>query len=80
MATVGLDTTITQALSGLQVGIDQARSAAGDVARLTIGSQTVQDTIKPLLDLQQSEQAVALNTKIIQAEDENLGRFIDEQV
>ena len=76
---IGIDTTITQALSGLQVGVDQARSAAGEVAKLTIGSRTVQDTIKPLLDLQQAEQTVALNTKIIQAEDENLGRFIDER-
>ena len=76
----GLDQTLSSALSGLQVGVDRARSAAGEVARLTTGSETVRDTVKPLLELQKSEQEVSVATKIIKAQDENLGRFVDETV
>ena len=76
----GLDQTLTQALSGLQVGIDRARSAADDVARLTTGSDTVRDTVRPLLELHKAEHEVSVGTKIIKAQDETLGRFIDETV
>ena len=73
-----LTTTLTSALEGLQVGMNKARSAAGEVAKLTTGSQTVQDTVRPLLKLQEAEQDVAVTSKVIKTEGETLGRFVDE--
>lgn len=75
-----LTATLTSALSGLQAGINNARSAASEVAKLTTESESVRDAIKPLLDLQQAEQTTAVAAKVIKAEDETLGRFIDETV
>lgn len=75
-----LASTLTTALSGLQVGVNKARAAAGEVAKLTTESETVRDTVKPLLDLQQAEQEVAIASKVVKAENETLGRFIDETV
>ena len=75
-----LASTLTTALSGLQVGVNKARSAAGEVAKLTTESETVRDTVKPLLDLQQAEQEVAVASKVVKAENDTLGRFIDESV
>ena len=76
----GMSSTIIDALSNLQVGIRNARSAAGEVAKLTTGSKVVQDTVRPLLKLQQSEQEVAVGSKVVQVENETLGRFVDETV
>lgn len=73
-----LSTSLTAALSGLQVGINRARAASGEVAKLTTESDTVKDTVRPLLALQQAEQEVAVSTKVIKADDETLGRFVDE--
>ncbi len=75
-----LTTTLTSALSGLQVGISNAQAAAGEVAKLTTGSETVQDTVRPLLNLQEAEREVAINSKVVKTEGETLGRFIDETV
>ena len=75
-----MTSTLTAALSGLQVGVKDARSAAGEIAKLTTGSKNVQDAVKPLLSLQQAEQDVAIASKVVKAEDENLGRFVDETV
>ena len=75
-----LTTTLTSALSGLQAGVNNARSAASEVAKLTTESESVRDTIKPLLELQQAEQTTAIAAKVIKAEDETLGQFIDETV
>lgn len=72
-----ISTSLTSALSGLQVGVNKARTAAGDVAKLTTGSENVQDAIRPLLSLQQSEQEISAASKIVKAED-GLGRFVDE--
>lgn len=72
-----ISTSLTSALSGLQVGVNRARTAAGDVAKLTTGSENVQDAIRPLLSLQQSEQEISAASKIVKAED-GLGRFVDE--
>ena len=69
---------LTSALSGLQVGINQARAAAGEVAKLTTGSDAVRDTVRPLLELQQAEQNVASSSQVVKAEDDTLGRFVDE--
>ena len=73
-----ITSTLTAALSGLQVGVNRARAAASDVAKLTTGSDSVRDTVRPLLALNQAEQEVAVSTQIVKAEDESLGRFIDE--
>ena len=73
-----LSTSLTAALSGLQVGINRARAASGEVANLTTESDTVRDTVRPLLAMQQAEQEVAVSTKVIKADDETLGRFVDE--
>ena len=73
-----MTTTLTSALSGLQVGINQARSAAGEVAKLTTGSDSVRDTVKPLLELNQAEQQVSVSSNVVKAEDDTLGRFVDE--
>ncbi|MDH5599720.1 MAG: hypothetical protein OEY78_00320 [Gammaproteobacteria bacterium] len=73
-----LSTSLTAALSGLQVGINRARAASGEVAKLTTESDTVKDTVRPLLAMQQAEQEVAVSTKVIKADDETLGRFVDE--
>ena len=75
-----IQSTLTNALSGLQVGMSRARSAAGEVAKLTTGSDAVRDTVRPLLELQKSENEVAVATKVIQVENDTLGRFIDEKV
>ena len=75
-----LTTTLTSALSGLQVGINKAQSAAGEVAKLTTGSETVQDTVRPLLNLQEAEQQVAVTSKVVKTEGEVLGKFVDETV
>lgn len=75
-----LTSTLTAALSGLQVGINNARSAAGEVEKLTTGSKSVQDTVRPLLQLQQAEQEVSVASKIVQVENDTLGRFVDETV
>ena len=73
-----ITSTLTSALSGLQVGVNRARAASGEVARLTTESDSVRDTVRPLLALNQAEQEVAVSTQIVKAEDESLGRFIDE--
>lgn len=73
-----ITSTLTSALSGLQVGMNRARAASSEVARLTVGSDSVRDTVRPLLALHQAEQEVAVSTQIVKAEDESLGRFIDE--
>lgn len=70
--------TLTSALSGLQVGVNKAREAAGEVARLSTGSKSVQNAVNPLLKLQQGEQEVATASKVIKTENDTLGRFIDE--
>lgn len=75
-----MTSTLTAALSGLQVGVKEARNAAGEIAKLTTGSKNVQDAVKPLLSLQQAEQDVAIASKVVKAEDDNLGRFVDETV
>ena len=71
---------LTNALSGLQVGVNKARSAAGEVAKLTTGSQSVQDTVRPLLALNEAERDVAVASKVISVENDTLGRFVDETV
>jgi hypothetical protein len=73
-----LSSSLTAALSGLQVGINRARSASGEVARLTTESDTVRDTVRPLLAMQQAETEVAVSTQVVKAADETLGQFIDE--
>lgn len=73
-----MTSTLTSALSGLQVGVNKAREAAGEVAKLTVGSESVQDTVRPLLKLQEGQQEAAVASKVIGVEDETLGRFIDE--
>lgn len=73
-----LQSSLTSALSGLQVGVNQARRASGEVAKLTTGSDSVQDTVRPLLKMQEAEQQVAASTQVVKAEDETLGRFVDE--
>jgi len=73
-----MTTTLTAALSGLQVGISNAQKAAGEVAKLTTGSESVQNTVRPLLNLQQAQQEVAVNSEVIKTEGETLGRFVDE--
>ncbi len=75
-----MTTALTTALSGLQVGVNNARSAAAEVAKLTTGSKSVQDTVGPLLSLQQSEQEVAVMSKVVGVENDALGRFVDETV
>lgn len=72
--------TLTNALSGLQVGISNAAAAAGEVQRLTTGSQEVQDTVRPLLKLQESENDVAVASKIVQTDNDTLGSLIDVKV
>ena len=75
-----LQTSLTSALSGLQVGVNRARAASGEVAKLTTQSDTVKDTVRPLLAMQEAEQQVEISTKVVKAEDEALGRFVDETV
>lgn len=72
--------TLTSALEGLQVGVNQARQAAGEVAKLTTGSKDVQDVVRPLLRLNDSEPPVAVTSEIVKGADDNLGRFVDETV
>lgn len=74
-----MTSTLTSALSGLQVGVAKARSAANEVAKLTVGSKTVQDAVGPLLKLQEAEQQVATTSKVVGVENETLGRFVDEK-
>lgn len=73
-----MTSTLTSALAGLQVGVNKARAAAGEVAKLTTGSKNVQDAIRPLLKLQEAEQQVAVTSKVIGVENDTLGRFVDE--
>ena len=73
-----MTSTLTSALSGLQVGVNSARAAANEVAKLTIDSKSVQDTVRPLLNLQQAGQQVATTSKVIDVENDILGRFVDE--
>lgn len=77
---VRIDSVLNNALTGLQTGISRANDAAGEIARLTTGSQEVRDTVKPLLELHKAEQEVATNAKVIEATDEALGRFVDVSV
>lgn len=72
--------TLTAALSGLQVGVNKARDAAGEVAKLSTDSKSVRDAVGPLLKLQEGQQEVAVASKVIKTEDEMLGRFVDERV
>ncbi len=74
-----MTTTLTTALSGLQVGVNNAQKAAGEVAKLTTGSDSVQSAVQPLLNLQQAEQEVAVTSKVVKAENDTLGRFVDER-
>ena len=73
-----LQTSLTSALSGLQVGINRARAASSEVARLTTGSDTVRDTVRPLLQMEQAATEVSVSTEVVKAEDETLGKFVDE--
>ena len=73
-----MTSTLTSALSGLQVGVNKARAAAGEVAKLTTGSESVQNAVRPLLKLQEAEQQVAVTSNVIGVENDTLGRFIDE--
>jgi len=73
-----MTSTLTSALSGLQVGVNKARAAAGEVAKLTTGSESVQNAVRPLLNLQEAEQQVAVTSNVIGVENDTLGRFIDE--
>jgi len=73
-----MTTTLTSALSGLQVGVNKARDAAGEVAKLTTGSDSVRDAVAPLLKLQEAETQVAVTTDVVQVENDTLGRFVDE--
>ena len=70
--------TLTSALEGLQVGVNKARQASGEVAKLTTESKSVQDAVRPLLNLQEAEQQVAVTSKVIDVENDTLGRFVDE--
>lgn len=72
-------TTLSAALSGLQVGVSNAQKAAGEVAKLTTDSKSVQDAVRPLLNMSQAEQQVATTSKIIEVENDTLGRFVDER-
>jgi len=72
--------TLTNALSGLQVGISNAAAAAGEVQRLTTGSQEVQDAVQPLLKLQESKNEVAVASKVVQTDKDTLGSLIDVKV
>lgn len=72
-----MDKTLTSALSGLQVGVNNAAAAAGEVGRLTTGSKEVQDAVRPLLKLQQAENQVAVSSQVIKADNETLGSLID---
>ena len=71
--------TLTSALSGLQVGMNNAQKAAGEVAKLTTGSKSVQDAVGPLLKLQEAKQQVGASSKVIDIESDTLGRFVDEK-
>ena len=73
-----MTTSLTAALTGLQVGVNKARNAAGEVAKLTTGSDSVKDAVAPLLKLQEAETQVAATTDVVQVENDTLGRFIDE--
>jgi hypothetical protein len=73
-----MTTTLTTALSGLQVGISNAQKAAGEVAKLTTGSESVQNTVRPLLELKQAEQEVATTSKVVAVENQTLGSLVDE--
>lgn len=75
-----MTTTLTSALSGLQVGVNKARAATSEVAKLTTGSKSVQDAVRPLLALNQAERDVAVASKVISVESDTLGRFVDESV
>ncbi len=75
-----MTTTLTSALSGLQVGVNKARKAAGEVAKLTTGSDSVKDAVAPLLKLQEAETQVSATTDVVQVENDTLGRFVDESV
>ena len=70
--------SLTAALSGLQVGVNRARAASGEIAKLTTESDSVRDTVRPLLALQQAEKEVAVSTQIVKTDNETLGRFVDE--
>lgn len=72
-----LGATLTKALSGLQVGVANARGAAGQVGVLTTGSKEVQDAVRPLLKLQKSEKDFVVEKTLATADDENLGKLID---
>ena len=74
-----MNTTLTSALSGLQVGVNKARSAAGEVAKLTTGSDGVKEAVSPLLKINEAETQVAASTDVVQVENESLGRFVDEK-
>ena len=75
-----MTSTLTNALSGLHAGIHRARMASKEVAKLTTGSDTVRDAVKPLLALQQVKQETAVTSKVVKTENATLGRFIDERV
>ena len=71
---------LTNALSGVQVGVDKARTASNEIAKLTTGSKGVQDTVRPLLALGEAERDVAVASKVASVENDTLGRFVDETV
>ena len=74
---VDSENPLTSALAGLQVGVKHARDAADEVAKLSTGSNEVRDAVKPLLDMQKAETEVAVNSKVVKAQDETLGTLID---
>jgi len=75
-----MTSSLSSALSGLQVGMKSAEKAANDVAKLTTGSDSVREVVAPLIALQQAEQSVATASKVIKTDNETLGRFMDEKV
>ena len=75
---IDMASTLTSALEGLQVGVNKAREASGEVAKLTTESESVQNTVRPLLRLQDAGQQVDVTSEVIDVENDTLGRFVDE--
>lgn len=72
-----INDSMNHAFYGLQQGLDKAARAADDVAHSTMDGREVQDTVEPLMRLNEARREVAVNTEVVKASDEMLGSIID---
>ena len=71
---------LNSALTGIQRGLEGARKNASDIAKAgTSDNPTVEDFIKPLVDLKVNSLQVRASAKVLETVDKTIGSLFDEK-